>query len=271
MAVLLTAFGHVVVWFCAPHAISAVVFLITGGVHAQQWHLWGVKPTTDETILSVSVSFEWQMLVWNTIFLCARKGNLVINMLLKWLFVHLDCFCVCAFYYQSGEWNEGIRGILIRRLSELWCLLDIRSCSVEGEFDLLNNGAAKSGGESRCARTVPKGQRAAVAGPDVDSWTTRSHSRRQDLFNSENATRVPAAETATAQKSPGRYNANVVGGFDFFQPLQRSRSVWQPRRRSSPGVRSLALPLFHASPHLAGALGGKKPTASYLFTLNSAP
>lgn len=41
----------------------------------------------------------------------------------------------------------------------------------------------------------------------------------------ENATHIPATETATAQKSRGRYNANVVGGFDFSQPLQRSRSV----------------------------------------------
>lgn len=51
----------------------------------------------------------------------------------------------------------------------------------------------------------------------------------------KNATLIPAAETATAQKSRGRHNANVVGGFDFSQPLRRRSSARQPR---SPALRA---------------------------------
>lgn len=77
----------------------------------------------------------------------------------------------------------------------------------------------------------------------------------------ENATHIPATETATAQKSRGRYNANVVGGFDFSQPLQRSRSVWQQRLSLSPPVLAI---FFHASSFLAGVLERVKKKASLL-------
>lgn len=100
--------------------------------------------------------------------------------------------------------------------------------------------------------TAPKGQRLDVTDPDVRLQLTRMPVDlfiypffwHRGSFFSANATLIPATETATAQKSRGRYNANVVGGFDFSQPLQRRCSVWQPRRRSSPGARFSRLSTF---------------------------
>lgn len=120
---------------------------------------------------------------------------------------------------------------------------------------LLNNEQPKKGGEEPRVETFLQRAKGSCGKSKCARWpdslSRRSYFRRQDLFNSENATHIPAAQTATAQKSPRHYNANVVGGFDFFQPLQRSCSLWQPRRRSSPGVH---YPAFHASPYLAGVL-----------------
>lgn len=74
------------------------------------------------------------------------------------------------------------------------------------------------------------------------------------LLYAENATHIPATETATAQKSRRRYDANVVGGFDFSQPLRSCRSEWQPRRRrrSSPSrsLSSLFTPFITIIPPL---------------------
>lgn len=132
-------------------------------------------------------------------------------------------------------------------------------CSAEGGFDLVNKCCWTTGTQIRrrgtAAQTLLQRAKGSCGKSKCARWpdslSRRSYCRRQDLFNSENATHIPVAQTATAQKSPRHYNANVVGGFDFFQPLQRSCSLWQPRRRSSPGV---LYPAFHASPHLAGAL-----------------
>ena len=91
--------------------------------------------------------------------------------------------------------------------------------------------------------------------------------RPEICFILKNATHIPATEAATAQKSPGRYNANVVGGFDFSQPLRGSCSVWQPRRRSSPPVfalppRQLIEPLSPAeNEHTAGRVPPPLPPA----------
>lgn len=83
----------------------------------------------------------------------------------------------------------------------------------------------------------------AAQGPDVRPTPTISYyTVGQDPFYSENAAHIPATEAATAQKSRRRYNANVVGGFDFSPPLQRNCSVWQPRRRRSSSRCSLAAP-----------------------------
>ncbi|KAK7945596.1 hypothetical protein WMY93_001324 [Mugilogobius chulae] len=87
---------------------------------------------------------------------------------------------------------------------------------------------------ARMAFPKPKkrGQRASGSGDRTRPNRDISISRARLWFlllYCENATHIPATDTATAQKSPGRYNANVVGGFDFSQPLQREASPCDSR------------------------------------------
>lgn len=88
VALVLTAFGHVVVWFCTPDVISVVVleswyghqrWCLHTAVIIQPWHLWDIKPTTadQKDVLSVSVFSKGQMFWWNLMFLCALKGHLI--------------------------------------------------------------------------------------------------------------------------------------------------------------------------------------------------
>lgn len=192
-------------------------------------------------------------------------------------------------------WGGGLNGLLQGYFFSLFCPCDwegwplIRLChrlnfvrlmcwKAEQKL-LLNNGQQRvgwgGGGVVARGNTAPKtGAKASCSRSRCGVLTQIALQADDRILQAkagfvsfrENATHIPATETATAQKSRGRYNANVVGGFDFSQPLQRSRSVWQQRLSLSPPVLAI---FFHASSFLAGVLERVKKKSltafSYLF------
>lgn len=123
-----------------------------------------------------------------------------------------------------------------------------------------------------CANIAPKGQRPAVAGPDVRVNPTltihRLLSVKQDLFYSKrNATHIQYLPLK--QRQPKRASGATM--------LMLSGALTSPSHckeaapcdsHGSALPRVFAIPPFHASLHI-WQVSWEKPTASYLLTLKS--